>query len=52
MGKIAKKQSRSAATVCAQIHSHNESIEKSGYCAECRILKGAHEIEKTDKRIV
>jgi hypothetical protein len=42
MGRIAKKESRSAATVYAQIHSHNESIEKSGYCVECRRLKGSH----------
>jgi hypothetical protein len=52
MGKIAKKQDRSAATVYAQIHSHDDSIEKSGYCVECRRLKGSHEAEKTDKRIL
>lgn len=51
MGKLAKKLDRSAATVHAQIHSHDESIDKMGYCVECRRLKGVHEIEKTDKRI-
>jgi hypothetical protein len=51
MGKIAKKLDRSAATVHAQIHSHNESINKMGYCAECRRLKGQHEVDKTDKRM-
>lgn len=50
MGKIAKKLDRSAATVHAQIHSHNESIDKLGYCAECRRLKGTHEAHKTDSR--
>ena len=52
MGKIAKKQSRSAATVYAQIHGHDESVGRVGYCVECRRLKGSHETEKTDKRIV
>jgi len=50
MGKIAKKLDRSAATVHAQIHAHNESIDKMGYCAECRRLKGTHEVHKTDSR--
>lgn len=50
MGKIAKKLDRSAATVHAQIHSHNEDINKQGYCAECRRLKGIHETHKTDSR--
>jgi hypothetical protein len=48
MGKIAKKLDRSAATVHAQIHSHNESIDRMGYCGECRRLKGKHEMTKTD----
>jgi len=48
MGKIAKKLDRSAATVHAQIHAHNESIDKMGYCAECRRMKGTHEAHKTD----
>jgi hypothetical protein len=52
MGRIAKKLDRSAATVHAQIHSHNESIDKMSYCSECRRLKGIHEIEKTDKRML
>jgi hypothetical protein len=43
MGKIAKKLDRSAATVYIHIHSHDESIQKMGYCAECRRLKGIHE---------
>lgn len=50
MGKIAKKLDRSAATVHAQIHSHDESIDKLGYCAECRHLKGTREAHKTDSR--
>jgi hypothetical protein len=50
MGKIAKKLDRSAATVHAQIHGHNEDIDKQGYCAECRRLKGTHEAHKTDSR--
>lgn len=51
MGKIAKKHDRSAATICAQIHSHDGSIDKTGYCTECRRLKGAYEVKKTDQRI-
>jgi transposase len=51
MGKIAKKLDRSAATVYTQIHGHNESIDKQGYCAECRRLKGTHETHKTDSRM-
>jgi IS30 family transposase len=52
MGKIAKKLDRSAATVHAQIHSHDESIVKIGYCVECRRLKGKHEATKaTDRQI-
>jgi hypothetical protein len=50
MEKIAKKLDRSAATVHAQIHSHDESIDKMGYCFECRRLKGKHETENTDNR--
>lgn len=50
MGKIAKKLDRSGATVHAQIHAHNESIDKLGYCGECRRLKGTHETHKTDSR--
>jgi len=50
MGKIAKKLDRSAATVHAQIHSHDESIVKVGYCVECKRLKGKHEAEKTEAR--
>jgi len=52
MGKIAKKLDRSAATVHAQIHSHNESIDKTGYCVECRRMKGKYETEKTENRIM
>jgi len=53
MAKIAKKLDRSAATVHAQIHSHDESIEKTGYCAECRRVKETHEATKvTDRQIV
>jgi hypothetical protein len=52
MGKIAEKLDRSAATVHAQIHSHNKSIEKMGYCVECRRLKGKHEATKTSDRPV
>jgi hypothetical protein len=47
MAKIAKKLDRSAATVHGQIHAHNESIERAGYCADCRRLKGNHEMIKT-----
>ena len=47
MGKIAKKLNRSAATVHAQIHSHDQVIGKFGYCVKCRRLKGTHETEKT-----
>jgi hypothetical protein len=47
MGKISRKLDRSAATIHAQIHSHNESIDRMGYCAECRRLKGNHEMTKT-----
>jgi len=50
MGKIAEKLDRSAATVHAQIHTHDEDIDKQGYCAECRRLKGTHEAHKTDSR--
>jgi len=52
MGKLAKKLDRSAATVHAQIRSHDESIRKTGYCLECRRFKGKHEVEKTDTRLV
>jgi 7-cyano-7-deazaguanine synthase in queuosine biosynthesis len=47
MGKIAKKLDRSGATIHAQIHCHNESIRRMGYCAECRRLKGNHGMTKT-----
>lgn len=52
MGKIAKKLNRSAATIHTQIHNHNKSIEKFGYCVKCRRLKGKHEAEKTEKRML
>jgi len=51
MGKIAKKLNRSAATIYTQIHVHNESIEKQGFCAECRRLNGKHEAERSAKLI-
>jgi hypothetical protein len=44
MGRIAGKLNRSAATVHAQIHSHNEAIQNEGYCIRCRRLKGKHEM--------
>jgi len=50
MGKIAKKQDRSAASVHAQIHMHDEAIDKSGFCVKCRRMKGEHETEKTAMR--
>jgi hypothetical protein len=50
MEKIAKKLDRSAATIHAQTHSHDESIVKMGYCVECRRLKGKHRAEKTGNR--
>lgn len=51
MGKIAEKLDRSAATVHAQIRSHNESIEKAGHCVECKRMKGKHGTDKTEKRM-
>ena len=50
MGKIAKKLDRSAATIHSQIHSHNESIGKMGFCVECRRLKGSHQTQKSSDR--
>lgn len=50
MGKIAKKLDRSAVTIHAQIHSHDESMFKAGYCVERRRLKGKHEANKTSER--
>jgi IS30 family transposase len=52
MGKIAKKLGRSAATIHAQIHSHDESIDKAGYCLECRRLEGSHETQKSNDRMI
>jgi hypothetical protein len=52
MGKTARKLDRSVGTIHAQIHAHDESIQKTGYCLECRRLKGSHETEKTEKRII
>lgn len=52
MRKLAKNLDRSAATVHTQIHNHDESIQKSGYCLEYRRLKGKHELEKTNSRNV
>jgi len=47
MGEIVKKLDCSTATVQAKIHSHNAGIERMGYCAECRRMKGTHEMTKT-----
>jgi hypothetical protein len=47
MCKLARKLGRSSATIMAQIHSHNEAIDKEGYCVRCRRLKGKRELEKT-----
>jgi len=52
MGKIAKKLDRSAASVHAQIHTHDQAVEKFGYCVKCRRLKGEYEAEKTENRIL
>jgi hypothetical protein len=52
MGKIAEKLNRSAATVHAQVHTHDKSIEKVGYCVECRRLKAKHETGKTKNRVI
>ena len=46
MGKIAKKLDRSAATVHAQIHAHNESIDKTGYCLNAGASKGHMRLTK------
>lgn len=51
MGKIAKKLDRSAASVQAQIHTHDQAIEKFGFCVKRKRLKGTHEAEKTEKRM-
>jgi len=50
MGKLAEKLNRSAATIPAQIQAHNRSIDKLGYCQECRRLKGKHETQKAEGR--
>ena len=47
MCKLARKLGRSSATIMAQVHSHDDAIEKNGYCYRCRRLKGKHEAEKT-----
>jgi len=52
MGKLAKKLERSSATILSQIQSHNDLIAKFGYCVKCRRLKGKHEAEKTEKRML
>jgi hypothetical protein len=52
MGKIAEKLNRSAATVHAQVHTHDKSIENVGYCVECRRMKGKYETEKTENRVI
>jgi hypothetical protein len=52
IGKIAEKLNRSAATVHAQVNTHDKSIEKVGYCVECRRMKGKYEMEKTENRSI
>jgi len=51
MGKIAKKLDRSAASVHAQIHTHDQAVEKFGFCVKCKRLGGSHEAAKTEKRM-
>jgi len=46
IGKIAKQLGRSKASVHGQVHSHDEAIQRSGFCARCRRAKGEHESEK------
>lgn len=46
MGDVAKEQDRSRATIHSQIHSHNESIERQGFCQRCRRMKSAYDTQK------
>ena len=50
MKQIAQKLDRSAATIHAQIHAHNQSIERLGYCMKCKRVKGEHANQKIDKK--
>jgi len=45
MAAIAKELDRSTATG----HSHNESIERQGYCAKCRRIKGTRDTQKASR---
>lgn len=45
MGKIGNKLGRSAAVPHSHIHKHNNQVLSSGFCPECRRVKGS--LEKT-----
>lgn len=46
MQKIAKKLGRSRASIHGQLHSHDEAVERSGFCPRCKRGKGEHESQK------
>jgi len=46
MGKIAKKLDRSAASVHAQIHTHDQAVEKFGFCVKCRRMNGKYGLKR------
>lgn len=46
MHKIATKLSRSSGTIHGQVHSHNQAIDRMGYCMRCQRAKGEKAQEK------
>lgn len=46
MHKIAKALNRSTATVHGQISSHDEAIERNGFCARCKRMKTEYRTRK------
>jgi len=48
-GIIAKEMKRSSATISGHIRSHDEAIDRLGYCMRCRRMRGKHDFEKAAK---
>lgn len=51
MMKIAKLKSRSPATIKAQIDSHNQAIQRSGFCPACKRVNGNHTNRTTKQEV-
>lgn len=49
MREIAERLGRSSRTPLEHIHSHNNSVQRSGFCAVCKRASGAYQNQKVER---